>query len=638
MLQNIRDNLTGKVALIVLGTIALSFVFVGGASFTTVGASYVARIDGVDIGVNQFEAAYREQLQANPQFAALPPEYRLQLRINILEQLVQQRVIDNYLDEAGFRITDEQLTDVVHQFPEFQVDGRFDQATYILYLEGAGMTPARFEASQKINLRRSQMQRAIRGSSVVAPSAYRRFLNLAFENRVITTATIAPESVASEINITEELVAAYYDENTTSYLLPETVDVDYIEIYRDAVAADVNVTEEQLANYYEINQDRFLQDEQRRARHILILFDDDEAGAEAVANEMLTRARSAESFESLAAQYSKDSATSANGGDLGALTLLQLPEALGDALFSMQAGDVQGPIKGDFGFHVARLDEILESGPLPYEQVRASLLSELQEEQGEGLYLEMKRNVTDALFDASDIQQLADVFGGEVKSATEFERDSAEPFGGNQLAIDAIFDPNLLDRQAQSGGAQLSDIIELDIDRTIVVSVSNHKQASRDALENVRDQVVQSLTLEQSETLMAASSQKMLDAIRAGEDFAAAAASIGAAAEASSMMTRNADEADQFIAVAIFTAVKPTEGGPTLGSTRNGVGGYTVYSLDAVIPGRPESIPLADRDRGRLELVDQAGVADFIAFVQALRENAEVIVNEDALAAQDVFQ
>jgi hypothetical protein len=47
---------------------------------------------------------------------------------------------------------------------------------------------------------------------------------------------------------------------------------------------------------------------------------------------------------------------------------------------------------------------------------------------------------------------------------------------------------------------------------------------------------------------------------------------------------------------------------------------------------------LADRDRGRLELVDQAGVSDFIAFVQALREKAEVTVNEDALAAQDLFQ
>jgi len=83
--------------------------------------------------------------------------------------------------------------------------------------------------------------------------------------------------------------------------------------------------------------------------------------------------------------------------------------------------------------------------------------------------------------------------------------------------------------------------------------------------------------------------------------------------------------------------MKPMQGKPTLGSTRNDAGGYTVYSLDAVIPGQPESIPVADRDAGRSQLVDQYGVGDFVGFVQALRANADVIINKDVLAAQDLF-
>jgi len=632
MLQNIRDNLTGKIALVVLGTIALSFVFVGGANFTTIGSSYAAKVDGIDISVGQFEAAYRDQVQANPQIAALPDEYRLQLRSNILEQLIQQRVIDNYLDEAGLIITDKQLTDIVHQFPEFQVDGRFDRDAYEAVLTGAGMTPAQFEASQKLNLRRSQLQRAIRGSSIVPPSNYRRFLNLAFENRVVTTAQISPDSVADEIDVSDEMVDAFYEENPTMFNLPETADVEYVEIRRDEVAADVSVTEEDLAEYYDLNKDRYLQDEQRQARHILILFDDDEAGAEAVSNEIITRVRSGETFEALAAQYSKDGSTSGNGGDLGALPRSQLPDALGDAVFSMQEGVVEGPIRGEFGFHIARLDKIMESGPLPYEQVRASLLTELQDEKAEGLFLALERKLSDALFDATDIRALADAIDGEVQSVAGFARDSAEPFAGSQIAVDAVYDPTVL------SGAALSEVIELDINRTVVFSVSKHNEASRDTLENVRDQVVATLTDNQSEFLMASRAQQMLDGVRAGEEFAAAAASVGAEASASSIVTRNAEDADQSLAVAIFTALKPTQGTPTLGSTRNDAGGYTVYSLEAVIPGRPESIPLADRDAGKDQLVDQYGVGDFVAFVQALRSNAEVIISEDALAAQDLFQ
>jgi len=632
MLQNIRDNLTGKGALIVLAVIALSFVFVGGASFTTIGSNYAAKVDGVDIGLNQFESAYRDELQQNPQYAALPEEYRLQLRTNILEQLVQQRVIDNYLEDAGFRITDLQLTKIVHQFPEFQLDGRFDRETYVNVLSGVGLTPVQFEASQKISLRRSQLQRAIRGSSVVPPSSYRRFLNLAFENRVVTAAAITPELVASEINISDEMITAFYDNNPTMFNLPETADVEYVEILRDSVAADVRVTEEQIKEYYEDNKDRYQQDEQRQARHILILFDDDEAGSELVADEIITRVRSGESFESLAAQYSKDGATATNGGDLGALTRTQLPDALGDAVFSMKEGEIQGPVKGDFGFHIVRLDTVLESGPLPYEQVRASLLTEMQIEAAEGLFLALERKLSDALFDANDIRVLAEAVGGEVQAVAGFARDSVAPFDSNQRAVDAIFDASVL------SGAQLSEVVELDANRTAVFSVIHHNEATRDTLENVREEIIAALTNAQSENLMAARAQQMLDALEAGEEFAAAAATVGAEAAAPAIITRNAEDTDQSLAVAVFTAVKPTQDKPTRGSTRNAVGGYTVFSLDAVIPGQPQSIPLAERDAGKNQLVDQYGVGDFIAFVQALRANAEVIVNEDALAAQDLFQ
>ena len=70
----------------------------------------------------------------------------------------------------------------------------------------------------------------------------------------------------------------------------------------------------------------------------------------------------------------------------------------------------------------------------------------------------------------------------------------------------------------------------------------------------------------------------------------------------------------------------------------NSLGGITVYSLDAVIPGRPESIPLADRDAGRLELAQQAGSSDYLAFVQALYEKADIVISQDALAEQELFQ
>ena len=68
------------------------------------------------------------------------------------------------------------------------------------------------------------------------------------------------------------------------------------------------------------------------------------------------RAQGGESFEALARTI-PGRRHGANGGDLGMLTRTQLPDELGGAIFSMDEGEIDGPVKTDFGFHVVRLDE-----------------------------------------------------------------------------------------------------------------------------------------------------------------------------------------------------------------------------------------------------------------------------------------
>ena len=187
-------------------------------------------------------------------------------------------------------------------------------------------------------------------------------------------------------------------------------------------------------------------------------------------------------------------------------------------------------------------------------------------------------------------------------------------------------------------GGLLSEIVELDANRSAVFVVTNHTEATRQPLDEVRDQVAEGLKAEQAEILMATKVDDMLAALEGGEAFDAAAASHGFTAAAPVAMTRNAENMDQQILSSVFTAPKPTQGSPTFGSSRTQDGGFAVYSIDAVVPGRPETIPLAERDSGKLQLADQSGMGDFVAFVQALRANAEVIINEDVLAAQDLLQ
>jgi peptidyl-prolyl cis-trans isomerase D len=634
MLQQIREKFTGWIALLILGLIAVTFVFVGGANFAVLGNNYAAKVKGSEIGVAQFEAAYRRQLDQNPSWAQLPAEFKTQIRSRILDLLVRERLVDLYLADRGYQISDELLMRSIQGVPDFQVDGRFDMATYRNVLLQNGYDPARFEAAQRSMMREDQLQRAIAATAIVTPAEYRRYLNLVAEQRLVSLARFDVDTAAADVEVTDETISAYYDDNPTLFQTPEAADLQFIEVRRDAVAANIEVTEGELAEYYLENQDRYLQDEQRQARHILILSEDDADAAEATARDLRARIDAGESFEELAREFSMDGGTAGQGGDLGVLTRTQLPGELGGAIFSMQEGEVDGPIETDFGFHVVRLDRVLEQGPLPLDQVRGELLSELREREAERAYRELERSLSDAVFDNSDMQAIAAATGLELRTATGFTRQGGEPFGSNQAAIDAVFEDSVY------VDGMISDVVELDADRSAIFKVVARQEASRRPLGDVREEIVTALRQQEARSIVLEKASRLMQALAAGEDFGPAAEAAGATVAGPQLLSRQDPEVDQTVLFQLFMARKPDGDDPTIGQVANSDGGYTVFAVEAVVPGRPESIPVAERDAGKLQLTQQSGGAAYSAFVEALYEEAadDIEINQDLLVASDLLQ
>ena len=631
MLQDIRDKLLGKFAIVLIGVIAVSFVF-WGASVPFMGAPYAAKVDGVEISLGQLETEYRRQLnQYTEQFGELPDSFKLPLRERILESLVRDTLVDTHVARKGFRVSDELVTAAIQRTPDFQVDGVFSKDLYYDLLANNGLAPADYEARQRRAIRQSQLQRSIAATAFVTPAEYRRYLNLYGEQRRVAVAMFDSTTNIDDIEITEEEIVAFYDDRPGEFTTPEAADVEYIEIRRDLLSQQVEVNEDELLAYYEDSKSRYLQDEQRRARHILIPFGDDEDAAEEQARALTARVRAGEPFEDLARTHSKDGGTSENGGDLGLIMQSQMPGELGDAIFSMFDGAVEGPVKTDFGFHVVRLDEILERGPMPLADVRFELENELRDREADGLYRDVERKISDALFDANELSAIAEAVGLEVRTAERFTRNGGEPFGTNQAAIDAIFDERTL------RGGEISEIIELDSNRSAVFNVSAHYEATRQAIEEVRELIVGALRSEKGREIARSMTDQLLADLANGADFAEAANAAGAEFTPPALVVRQSESPDQAILVDVFNAKKPQDGEPTVGSVITRAGQYAVYSLDTVMAGRPESIPLAERDAGKTTLTQQSGVNDYTAFVSQLKEQADVAVSDDAFEEQDVF-
>jgi len=632
MLQQIRERFTGLFAAILLGMLGISFVFFGIGNFNFLNTGYAAKVEDVEISIFQLENAYQNRLLQREDFASLSPEMLQMIRRNTLESLIRDTAVEVHVADEGYRIGDAQLAEAIQQEPQFQTNGVFDKNLYYAWLDQMVIDARVFEAQQRRAFRTSQFQRGVAATAFVTPSDYRRYLNLVAEQRVASIATFNIADLADTIVVRDEDVQAYYDSRPDDFRAPESVDFEYVELRRDALAADIEIAEDVLQQYYQDNSGRFLQDEQRAARHILILFGDDEAAAEEEARALTARAEAGEPFEDLARQYSADGGSAAQGGDLGTVMHSQMPGALGDAIFSMNPGEILGPVRTDFGYHVVKLDAVVEGGPLPLDQVRGELLQELRQQGVEQRYLEVERQLADAVFDADTMQDIADKTGLEVMTVSDFTRAGGGPFGANQTVIDAVFDPLVFSDR------QISDIIEVSADRSIMVRVTDYHEEARRPLDEVKDDIVFAMQSERALNIVDDRARRLREALEEGADFEEMAFQLEADFQPDLTIERVQDDMDPAVLDAIFRAKKPSPGNARLGSTITTIGDYVVFMVKAVIPGRPENIALADRDQRKELLESAAGAQDLNAYINELVRTSDIERSESAVETPDFLQ
>jgi peptidyl-prolyl cis-trans isomerase D len=629
MLQTIRDRFTGGFALGILALIAVPFAFFGITDYNFLTSGSAAKVGEDEISIAQLENAYQNQLLQMSDYGDIPPEYRQLIREGVLQSLIRDTLVEQYVAGAGFRVDDSMVTELIQNAQQFQEDGVFKKELYYTWLDQTAQNVRAFEAQQRQGIRIGQLQRGIGATAFVTPSEYRRYINLMAEQRQFSVATFDVAALADTVVIRDEDVTAYYDARPTGFMSPESVDFDYLELQRDAFALQAAITDEQLQQHYRDSVSRFQQDEQRQASHILITIEGDENAAMEQAAAITARAKAGEPFADLARSNSKDSGTAEQGGDLGVVLQSQMPGALGDAIFAMSKGQIQGPVKTDFGYHVVQLNDIIAGGPLPLDQVRAELEQELRDRYADEQFRTLQRQISDALFDAADLQEIAAATGLSLQSATGYSRSGGEPFGTNQTVIDTVFDLRILN------DGQISDVVEIDATRSVVVKVNAYHEESRKPIDAVREEIVFSMQSERALNMIEDRSRRLYQALEEGKEFSVIANELEATYTPPVTVDRTNPDMDRALLNAVFTVKKPAVGKPTPGEVVTNEGDFAVFMVNAVIPGRPEAIPLADRDARKEELQRVAGQADFGAFVGELERRADVVISDDALAEPD---
>ena len=142
-------------------------------------------------------------------------------------------------------------------------------------------------------------------------------------------------------------------------LLRPELEQEIIDAYMDSVLrADTAISDQDLRAMWEADPPA----DSVRAQHILLALPEQatEAQVDSVVNlaeQLRARAAAGESFEALASQYSEDSGSAVQGGDIGFFGRGMLVPALEEAAFSLAVGEVGGPVSSSFGLHVIKVTD-----------------------------------------------------------------------------------------------------------------------------------------------------------------------------------------------------------------------------------------------------------------------------------------
>jgi peptidyl-prolyl cis-trans isomerase C len=126
-------------------------------------------------------------------------------------------------------------------------------------------------------------------------------------------------------------------------------------------------------------------DKEYRARHILVEKED-------VAKRIVDQLKKGAKFEELAKQ-SKDTGSASKGGELDWSAPGSFVKPFSDAMVKLEKGKFTDvPVQSQFGFHVIRLDDVRETAPPQYEQVKPQIKQELERKTIAELQKKMRDN------------------------------------------------------------------------------------------------------------------------------------------------------------------------------------------------------------------------------------------------------
>lgn len=332
MLNHFKEHLLSKrfFAILIFGLIILTFIFSGvfgkramgtGGAAAIVNSEVITMAD-LDQRMKQIEQQYQQMFGGKSQFS---PERKM-IMGQALQQLISAEMAFQISKEMGFMATDAEVRDFILKIPAFQKEGRFQKSYYNNYLNATAMGPKEFEDKLRKEINTMRMQNFFEKAQYESSLEVQKNKDLKMVQQNYQFIQFNSKELAAKIPVSEQEV--------------------------EAKLAD-KASQEALQNYFAQHKEQYSNPEQVKGSHILIKINDKVTETQALEkiNQIKKQVTTA-NFAATAKKVSEDSGSKDIGGDLGFVSKGQMVPEFETALFSAKEGEIVGPVKSNYGYHL----------------------------------------------------------------------------------------------------------------------------------------------------------------------------------------------------------------------------------------------------------------------------------------------
>ncbi len=526
-----RSKKTNIFTWAVMGFLALAMGGFGlSGAFLNTGGSAVATVGDEEVSVDEFFAAFRQDVaQASQDFGfpmTLEQAQAFGIEQTTLRRLLSIAALNNESGNLNLSVGDDAVRNDLLLNPAFRgLSGGFDTAAYDFALQQIGLTRDGYDVMVRNALTQSLMRAGIAQNGSSNDTAVDTVMGYIGELRDFDWVLINADALSETAGEpTQAELQAFYDANPALFTQPETRDVTYIALTPEMLAADIDVAEADIVAEYKARDALYNTDAS-------IFIDRIAFGTLADAESAKARIDSGEAgFDDIAAERGLLPADIS----LGSVTEYQLSSDAADLLFSATDLGVYGPVESAVGPALFRLNAI--------QAASSTALDEVRDEIRDAIALNAAGNLVVAAFD--DVDDL--IAGGasleEVANETDMQLFTTRYPGETSHAIEtqSVFTTEVLTAEI----AEERDILETDNGGIFVVRVDGINPEFVRPLAETRDIAINGQMAARNQELVLEHAATLQNLIDSGADFAATMAVNGLTANKMTRISRNSPASD----------------------------------------------------------------------------------------------